>query len=157
MKKKLEIVKTIPQHFKDIEIQEAQAFCREPFETNPNYAILLCEQGFTRTGIAEDGTIVGIMGLLFNHANSASGWGILSPHFKKYIRQAIPAVKEVLASYSHINRIEVSASVKFPEAHKLLTKSFGFKPEAILEKYDILGHDHILYTRIANSIEWEMK
>ena len=85
---KLEIIKTIPQHFHDMEIQEAQAFCRDQFTKNPNYAMILCEQGFTRTGIAEDGTIVGIMGLVFNHANNAEGWGILSPHFKKYIKQA---------------------------------------------------------------------
>lgn len=153
----LQIIKTIPEHFYNMEIQKEQAFCREHFNTNPNYAKILCEQGIARTGITSDGIVVGVMGLAFHHKNSAEGWGILSTHFRQYARYAIPAVRQVLKEYSHVKRIQVTASVEFPEAHKLLTKSFGFKPEGILECWDCLGNDHILYTIINNSIDWSTR
>lgn len=154
---KLQIIKSIPEHFYNIEIQEAQAFCKEQFTANNNYAIILCTQSVCYTGITEDGTIVGIMGLSFIHKNSAEGWGIFSPYMKKYLKEVILGVRNFLKDYKHVKRIQCSASVKYPEAHKLLTKSFGFKPEAILEKWDCLGNTHILYTIINGDLKWLIK
>jgi len=153
----LKIIKTVPQHFYDIEIQEAQFFCKEQFNSNPEYVKILSEQSVTWTGIAEDGAIIGMMGLLFRHENNAEGWAIFSPHIKKYLKQIIKEVRSFLKSYSHIKRIQCTASLEFPEAHKLLTKSFGFKVEGILESWDCFGNDHLLYTIINNNLEWEIR
>lgn len=152
----LKVIKTIPEHFHQINIQAAQGFCKEQFEAYPEYAKTLAQDPSTYTGIDEQGNIIGIMGLALRHTNCGEGWAIFSNNIKPHIKSIIKEVKKFLRAHKHIKRIYCTASVEFPEAHKLL-RVLGFKVEGILEAWDVLGTDHIMYTRINNSIDWETR
>jgi RimJ/RimL family protein N-acetyltransferase len=152
----LKVIPSIPEHFLQLQMQDAQLFCKDQFDKNPEYAKALCEYGVTRTGIDENGIIIGIMGLTFRHEKCAEGWALFSPYLKKHACSVVKEVKKFLIEQSHVTRIYCTAAVDYPQAHKLLT-SFGFKVEGILEKWDALGADHICYTKINNSIDWETR
>jgi len=152
----LKVIPSTIEHFNNLQLQEAQAFCAQEFAVNPDYAHALITSGIARTGIDSTGKVIAIMGLTFRHNNCAESWALFSPSIKNHIKSIIKEVRLFLKEHSHVKRIYCTASVDYPQAHKLIT-SFGFKAESILECWDIFGNDHIMYVKINNSIYWETR
>jgi hypothetical protein len=152
----IKVVRTTVDHFDKINIQPAQGYFAEQIKLHPEYALALAQQPTTYSGIDENGNVIGIMGLMLRHPNCGEGWAIFSDNIRPHIKSIVKEVRKFLYQHRHVKRIYCTASVEYPEAHKLL-KVLGFKVEGILEAWDALGTSHIMYVIINNSIDWETR
>jgi len=103
---------------------------------------------FIQTLESDDG-IVAIVGLTVIWDGVALVWAIVSDLVMKYPKATTKKIKTLLefgARMLKLRRVQLDVRVDFKESLRWV-KFFGFKKEAVLEKYACDGTDHILFVR----------
>lgn len=136
--------------------QESQSFFSELLIKHPDRKHALVKTSKGRTGKLEDGTIVAICGVVEITEYLGEAWAYFSDDILKTKLSIVKAIKKFLKEQKHIRRIQATVDVMNPKAIRF-AKAVGFKAESILKSYGPDGHDHIMFTIINRSLEWEVK
>ena len=144
-----------PEHFNEITGQASQDYFREVIIKHPEYKEMICRQSIGCTGFL-DNKIIGICGITRLTDYLGEGWAYFSEDIAKAPMAVIKAIKNFLNKQKHIRRIQCTVDVYNYKAIKF-AKALGFKPEGILQAYGPEGHDHMMFTIIHRSLDWEVK
>ena len=153
--KKLELEDLKPEHFDEIIAQKSQVYFKKFLETHPKYKTDVCLHSIGKTGRL-DGVIIGICGLTKVTDYMSEGWAYFSESLPKMSLSVVREIRKFINAQKHIRRIQCTVDVYNTKAVKF-AEALGFKPESILKSYGPEGHDHIMFTIIHRSLDWEVK
>ena len=153
MKFELEDIK--PEHFDEIIGQPNQSYFKDFLNANPSYKYKVCQNSIGKAGRL-DGVIIGICGVTQITSYLGEGWAYFSEELPKTSIKVIKSIRNFLKEQKHIRRIQCTVDVYNYSAIRF-AEVVGFKPEAILKSFGPDGHDHIMFTIINRSLDWETK
>lgn len=144
-----------PEHFDEIIAQESQSDFKELLLKHPEYKNLICQQSIGRAGRL-DNVIIAICGITRVTDYLGEGWAYFSPDLPKNSIRVIKEIKKFLQEQKHMRRLQCTVDIYNTKAIKF-AEALGFKPEGILQCYGRDGHDHIMFTIINRSLDWEVR
>lgn len=140
----IEIVKFIPQHWKDLDEQDATVGLRKYL--TEGHISLAAESPYSYTALDGD-RIIGCGGVVEYWPGRGEAWAFLSRNCKREFVQVHKAVKRFF-ELCPIARIEAIVDLGFPQATRWV-EMLGFELEAPrMKKYTPDGHDYALYARV---------
>jgi len=142
-----------PEHFDEITSQSSQIYYKEVLEKNPKHKYLVCQHSIGKTGRL-DGVIIGICGITQITSYMGEGWAYFADIMPKGSIKVIKEIRKFIQAQKHIRRIQCTVDIQNFNALKY-ARVLGFKPEGILKAYGPNGHDHVMFTIINRSLEWE--
>jgi len=140
----IEIVKFIPQHWHDIDEQEATAYLNS-YLTDAHVE-RAADSPYAWTAFSGD-HIVGCAGVVEYWSGRGEAWALLAKDCRKEFVHIHRAVKRFF-DICPITRIEAIVDLSFPQASRW-AEMLGFELEApVMRKYSPDGKDYALYARV---------
>lgn len=141
----IQIVQFEPRHLLFMEVQGAQIMVK-PVLRDPAYAPSLKNGGPAFSAIA-DGRVYCCAGVLVQWAGRGIAWALLARGLGARFIPIHRAVKQFLHE-TPIQRIEATAELGFPEAHRWLLSLQFVREAERLRSYTPDGSDHALYALV---------
>lgn len=152
---KFELERIRPSHFDEIKGQKSQIYFSNLLIDHPEYKEMICKQSIGRAGRL-DGDIIAVCGITQVTEYLGEGWAYFSDDLPKGAISVIKAIKEFINAQKQFRRIQCTVDVYNTKAVRF-AETLGFKPEGILRCYGPDGHDHIMFTIINRSLDWEIQ
>lgn len=140
----MQIVPFEAKHLTMVVPQPMQVICMPHFTIEMGEYIEQATESLT--GIAEDGGIVGMAGLMQRHEGCAIAWAVLSEDAGQRFIRIHKIVSRVLKA-SGYHRIEAYADAEHGESARWL-ELLGFKREGLMQQFSPDRRDHYLYARV---------
>ena len=144
-----------PEHFDEIKGQASQEFFKNLLLRNPEYKYAICQNSIGKTGRL-DGVIIGICGITQISSYLGEGWAYFADTMPRGSIKVLKEIRKFIQAQKHIRRIQCTVDIHNHRALKY-AEALGFKAEGILRAYGPEGHDHVMFTIINRSLEWEIQ
>ena len=132
-----------PEHIKDITLKDIYT------DENHLETIVAIRNSHVQT-LTSDGKPIAIVGMTKICKGVAEFWGLIGKEVKKVphgFHRTILGIVAHLEKEMVLHRIQIIVLFEYAEGRKWVEK-LGFKPESVLQKYDSLGRNYIMYVRL---------
>ena len=145
----LELYSLLPLTVDNLMKLEPQPFQRHDHEYLCSLDLKSILGGMKGCCAARGDTVISASGILRIWTGRWQGWSVYS--VRATVRDFVYIRNQTRLFLDGVdaNRIEITVLLDFVGGHSY-ARSLGFTAEGVMRKYDMLGRDHVLYSRVSN-------